>query len=99
MPKKEPYLKSIEETISKKDADIYLKENVFDTDDFKVHIERTAGVLDLHPQVVRDVLESYWTNIFYLLNTVQKINLKINVYGFFSLVYKKGKSIYKKPKL
>lgn len=84
--------------IPKDRADTYLKENVFDTADFDLHVERTANSLDLDKQIVRDVLISYWSNIFYLLNTVQKINLKINVYGFFSLVYMKGKNLYIKRK-
>lgn len=95
---KKPYKKSVANLIDKKQADAYLKQEVFDTEEFNLHVERTAGSLDLHPQLVKDVLVSYWTNIFYVLNTVQKFNLKINVYGFFSLVYLKGKNLYKKSK-
>ena len=69
---------------------------MFDTADFNMHVEQTAAVLDIDPKIVKDVLVSYWTNIFYVLNTVQKFNLKINVYGFFSIVYMKGKNLYKK---
>jgi hypothetical protein len=98
--RKRPYVKSVERLISKPVADKYLQEEVFGTSEFKSHAERTADILDIDPQIVRDVLESYWSNIFYLLNTVQKVNLKINVYGFFSFVYLKGKNLYvKKQKL
>lgn len=97
MPKR-PYIKSAEQCVPKEKADTYLREQVFDTSEFNVHVERTAAVLDVDPQIVKGVLVSYWSNIFYLLNTVQKVNLKINVYGFFSLVYTKGKNLYKKPK-
>lgn len=95
------YLKSIEKLTPKDTADKYLKEDVFKVEAFKEHVNRTAETLDIHPEVVKDVLESYWSNIFYILNTVQKINLKINVYGFFSLVYTKGRTLYapKKKKL
>lgn len=98
MPKRRVYLQSVENTITKDKANSYLKENVFDTSDFAIHVERTANKLDIDQEIVRDVLVSYWTNIFYLLNTVQKVNLKINIYGFFSLLYMKGKNLYIKKK-
>jgi hypothetical protein len=95
MPRK-AYIKSIADLVSKAKAQKYLREQVFDTADFNAHVEQTAAVLDINPEIVKDVLVSYWTNIFYVLNTVQKINFKINVYGFFSINYMKGKTLYKK---
>lgn len=69
----------------------YLQVNVFDTDNFKEHVSQVAINLNVGESMVRDVLVSYFTNIFYLINTVRKIKTKINIYGYFSLTVEKGR--------
>lgn len=76
--------------IPKDKIDMYLAENVFETNDFKKHVDQVAKNLKVDESIVRDVLESYFTSIMYIINTTRKIKTKINVYGFFSIVVEKG---------
>lgn len=75
---------------SREEGKAYLHKEVFSNPDFENHVNQVAVNLEVDESIVRDVLISYWTNIFYLINTVRKVKTKINVYGFFSLVVEKG---------
>jgi hypothetical protein len=77
--------------IKRERAKEYLQGNVFDTDNFKEHVSQVAINLNIDESIVRDVLVSYFTNIFYLINTVRKIKTKINIYGYFSLTVERGR--------
>ena len=76
--------------ISKENIDVYLAENVFDTEDFKKHVNQVALNLKIDESIVRDVLISYFTNVMYVINTTRKLRTKINIYGFFSIIVEKG---------
>lgn len=76
--------------IPKDKAREYLDKQVFSTEHFKKHVDQVATNLKLSPELVNDVLVSYFTNVFFMLNTTRKIKTKINLYGFFSLSVLKG---------
>ena len=76
--------------IPKDKAVEYLNKQVFDTEHFAHHVNQVSTNLKLDQRLVRDVLVSYFTNIFFMINTVRKIKTKINLFGFFSLSVLKG---------
>lgn len=69
-----------------------LNKEVFESVKFNEHVKKVAETLNLHEIVVKDVLVDYITKISLILNTVQNLNLKINIIGFFSFILKKHKS-------
>lgn len=71
----------------------YLHNEVFTTVEFNTHIEQTASILQLNTEIVRDVVTSYFTNIILVINTVRRVQTKINVYGFFSIWIEKGRRV------
>lgn len=77
--------------ISKSRAKGYLQENVFDTENFNEHVSQVSINLNVDEKIVKDVLVSYFTNIFYIINTVRKVKTKINIYGYFSLTVERGR--------
>lgn len=74
----EPYLKAI------------LDEEVFQSPSFNEHVKKVSLNTKIDEETVKEVLISYFTNIVFAINAVRKVKTKINVYGFFSLIVKKG---------
>jgi len=68
----------------------YLHSYVFNTEHFNKHIDLTASSLDIHRDIVYDVVTSYWIDIALVINAYHKKATKINIYGFFSLKILKG---------
>ena len=93
MAKRKYFISTELKNIPRKNLKEYLHNEVFNTTEFNTHIEQTAFNLQLHKQIVRDVVVSYFTNIAIAINTVRKIKTKINVYGFFSIWIEKGRRI------
>jgi len=91
--KRKYYFRKDLENISKKEGLEYLHKNTFNRPEFEVHIKRAAFVLNIDEGIVRDVVKSYITNVFQVINTVRKTKTKINIYGFFSFVVKPGRRI------
>lgn len=73
------------ENIPRDKARAYLDRQVFSTEEFEKHVDQVSLNLKVDQQIVRDVLISYFTNIFFVVNTVRKVRTKINLYGFASL--------------
>ena len=82
--------KKLLKNIPRKQIDLYLAENVFDTEDFSKHVKQVALNLKIHESIVRDVLISYFSNVMYIINSTRKLRTKINIYGFFSIIVDKG---------
>lgn len=71
----------------------FLNKEVFETEEFNKDIEQVAQNMKINKEIVRDVVVSYFYNIFKVINTVRKIKTKINIYGYFSLLVEKGSRI------
>lgn len=69
----------------------YLEETIFSSEHFAKHIEQVSINLKVDEAIVRDVLVSYFSNIFFMCNTVRKFKTKINLYGFCSIIVTKGR--------
>lgn len=70
-----------------------LEEEVFSNVHFINHVKEVSFKTNINEKIVAEVLKSYFTNIFKVMNSIRKFKTKINVYGFFSLIVMKGRNV------
>lgn len=70
-----------------------LHNDAFDLEEFDRHVKEVAFKTKIDEEIVRSVIESYFTNIVLVINSVRKLKTKINVYGFLTLFVEKGKRL------
>lgn len=80
-------------TFSRSEINTLLEQEIFNSNHFMEHIKEVSYRTKISEEIVSDVLRSYITNIFIVMNQIRKIKTKINVYGFFSLIVEKGSRI------
>ncbi len=84
--------KSFFRNIYKKDIKILLEEEVFSNEQFIEQVKYVSLKTNIDEKIVKEVLTSYFTNILIVINSIRKVTTKINVYGFFSLIIRKGRN-------
>lgn len=84
------YYRDVFDNLPKKDALALLEAEVFTDNHFLEHVKEVSFKTKIDEEIVKDVLRSYITNVFLVINTVRKIKTKINIYGYFSVVIFKG---------
>lgn len=77
--------------IPKKEIKEYLNNEVFSRDSFNNHISEVSHNLNIDKEIVEYVIKHYITSIMLVINSVRKIQTKINIYAYFSLFIDKGK--------
>lgn len=93
MSKKITYFKKSFKTLSRKEISELLEEEVINNEHFNEHISEVSLKTKIDYEIVKQILISYFTNILVVINTARKIKTKINVYGAFFLIIKKGTKI------
>lgn len=91
--RKNTYFKKKFYNLSRKEITFLLEKDVGSSEQFNQHVSEVSYKTKIDEEIVKSILISYFTNILIIINTVQKIKTKINIYGYFFLMIRTGTKI------